>query len=98
MVQTDADQWERRVRDSAADSERELNELAGRLGLEPEPATEPLVDRPEEEASEVDAPRRSVAQPPVELPGEVPVQDAVALVTCCGKWTKRSITTTRRCG
>jgi chromosome segregation protein len=30
------------VRDSAADAERDLNELAGRLGLEPEPATEPL--------------------------------------------------------
>jgi chromosome segregation protein len=34
------------VRDSAADAERELTALAGRLGLEPEPAAEPL---PEEE-------------------------------------------------
>src|SRR5215208_1013207 len=32
------------VRDSAADAERELNELAGRLGLEPEPAADALPD------------------------------------------------------
>jgi len=32
------------VRDSAADAERDLNELAGRLGLEPEPAPGPLPD------------------------------------------------------
>jgi len=30
------------VRDSAADSERELSEIAGRLGLEPQPEAEPL--------------------------------------------------------
>ncbi len=36
------------VRDSAADAERDLNELAGRLGLEPEPATEALPDEERE--------------------------------------------------
>jgi chromosome segregation protein len=36
------------VRDSAADAERELNELAGRLGLEPEPAAEALPDEERE--------------------------------------------------
>ncbi len=36
------------VRDSAAESERELSELAGRLGLEPEPSEEPLPDEDRE--------------------------------------------------
>ena len=36
------------VRDSAADAERDLNELAGRLGLEPEPAAEALPDEERE--------------------------------------------------
>ena len=36
------------VRDSAADAERDLNELAGRLGLEPEPASEALPDEERE--------------------------------------------------
>ena len=36
------------VRDSAADAERDLNELAGRLGLEPEPGTEALPDEERE--------------------------------------------------
>jgi chromosome segregation protein len=36
------------VRDSAADAERELGELAGRLGLQPEPATDPLPDEERE--------------------------------------------------
>jgi chromosome segregation protein len=36
------------VRDSAADAERELNELAGRLGLEPQPAAEALPDEERE--------------------------------------------------
>jgi chromosome segregation protein len=39
---TGAEVAAQQVRDSAADAERDLNELAGRLGLEPEPATEPL--------------------------------------------------------
>ena len=34
------------ARDGSADVERELGELAGRLGLEPQPAADPL---PEEE-------------------------------------------------
>ena len=33
------------VRDAAAEAERELREMAGRLGLEPEPAREPLRTR-----------------------------------------------------
>jgi chromosome segregation protein len=41
---TGAEVAAQQVRDSAADAERDLNELAGRLGLEPEPATEPLPD------------------------------------------------------
>jgi chromosome segregation protein len=41
---TGAEVAAQQVRDSAADAERELNELAGRLGLEPEPAPEPLPD------------------------------------------------------
>ena len=36
------------VRDSAADAERDLGELAGRLGLEPEPATDALPDEERE--------------------------------------------------
>jgi chromosome segregation protein len=36
------------VRDSAADSERDLGDLAGRLGLEPDPAPEPLPDEERE--------------------------------------------------
>jgi chromosome segregation protein len=43
---TGAEVGAQQVRDSAADAERDLNELAGRLGLEPEPAAEAL---PEEE-------------------------------------------------
>jgi len=43
---TGAEVAAQQVRDSAADAERDLNELAGRLGLEPEPAAEAL---PEEE-------------------------------------------------
>jgi chromosome segregation protein len=39
---TGAEVAAQQVRDSAADAERGLNELAGRLGLEPEPSTEPL--------------------------------------------------------
>jgi chromosome segregation protein len=41
---TGAEVAAQQVRDSAADAERDLNQLAGRLGLEPEPATEPLPD------------------------------------------------------
>jgi chromosome segregation protein len=41
---TGAEVVAQQVRDSAADTERELNELAGRLGLEPQPASEPLAD------------------------------------------------------
>ena len=41
---TGAEVAAQQVRDSAADAERDLNELAGRLGLEPEPALEPLPD------------------------------------------------------
>jgi chromosome segregation protein len=36
------------VRDSAADAERDLGELAGRLGLEPQPATDALPDEERE--------------------------------------------------
>ncbi|MEA2409207.1 MAG: chromosome segregation protein [Thermoleophilaceae bacterium] len=43
---TGAEVAAQQVRDAAADAERELNELAGKLGLEPEPAAEAL---PEEE-------------------------------------------------
>jgi chromosome segregation protein len=39
---TGAEVAAQQVRDSAADAERELNDLAGRLGLEPQPAAEPL--------------------------------------------------------
>jgi chromosome segregation protein len=49
---TGAEVTAQQVRDSAADTERDLAELAGRLGLAPEPAAEPL---PEEE-------RESLAQ------------------------------------
>jgi chromosome segregation protein len=45
---TGAEVAAQQVRDSAADAERELGELAGRLGLEPEPATEPLPDEERE--------------------------------------------------
>ena len=45
---TGAEVAAQQVRDSAADTERELNELAGRLGLEPEPAAEPLPDEERE--------------------------------------------------
>ena len=45
---TGAEVAAQQVRDSAADAERDLNELAGRLGLEPEPATEPLPDEERE--------------------------------------------------
>ena len=41
---TGAEVAAQQVRDSAADAERELTELAGRLGLQAEPATEPLPD------------------------------------------------------
>jgi chromosome segregation protein len=41
---TGAEVTAQQVRDSAADAERELNALAGRLGLEPQPAAEPLPD------------------------------------------------------
>ena len=41
---TGAEVAAQQVRDSAADAERDLNELAGRLGLEPEPAAEALPD------------------------------------------------------
>ncbi len=37
------------VRDAAAEAENELRELAGKLGLEPEPAEEPLTDERAEE-------------------------------------------------
>jgi chromosome segregation protein len=39
---TGAEVTAQQVRDSAADTERDLSELAGRLGLAPEPAAEPL--------------------------------------------------------
>jgi chromosome segregation protein len=45
---TGAEVAAQQVRDSAADAERDLNALAGRLGLEPEPATEPLPDEERE--------------------------------------------------
>ncbi len=45
---TQAEVAAQQVRDSAADSERELRDLAGRLGLEPEPACEPLPDEERE--------------------------------------------------
>ncbi len=45
---TGAEVAAQQVRDSAADAERELNELAGRLGLEPEPAAEALPDEERE--------------------------------------------------
>jgi chromosome segregation protein len=45
---TGAEVAAQQVRDSAADTERDLNELAGRLGLEPEPAAEPLPDEERE--------------------------------------------------
>src|SRR5215204_6587617 len=41
---TGAEVAAQQVRDSAADAERDLNELAGRLGLEPQPAAERLPD------------------------------------------------------
>jgi chromosome segregation protein len=45
---TGAEVAAQQVRDSAADAERELNELAARLGLEPEPAPDPLPDEERE--------------------------------------------------
>jgi len=45
---TGAEVAAQQVRDSAADAERELIELAGRLGLEPQPAAEPLPDEERE--------------------------------------------------
>jgi len=45
---TGAEVAAQQVRDSAADAERDLNDLAGRLGLEPEPAAEPLPDEERE--------------------------------------------------
>ena len=45
---TGAEVAAQQVRDSAADAERELVELAGRLGLEPQPAAEPLPDEERE--------------------------------------------------
>jgi chromosome segregation protein len=41
---TGAEVAAQQVRDSAADTERDLTQLAGRLGLAPEPAAEPLPD------------------------------------------------------
>ena len=45
---TGAEVAAQQVRDAAADAERELNELAGRLGLEPVPAAEALPDEERE--------------------------------------------------
>ncbi|HEX6654389.1 MAG TPA: AAA family ATPase [Thermoleophilaceae bacterium] len=45
---TGAEVAAQQVRDSAADAERELNDLAGRLGLEPQPAAEALPDEERE--------------------------------------------------
>jgi len=45
---TGAEVAAQQVRDSAADAERELNDLAGRLGLEAQPAAEPLPDEERE--------------------------------------------------
>ncbi|HKP19926.1 MAG TPA: AAA family ATPase, partial [Thermoleophilaceae bacterium] len=45
---TGAEVAAQQVRDSAADAERDLNDLAGRLGLEPQPAAEPLPDEERE--------------------------------------------------
>ena len=45
---TGAEVAAQQVRDSAADAERDLGELAGRLGLEPEPAADPLPDEERE--------------------------------------------------
>jgi chromosome segregation protein len=45
---TGAEVAAQQVRDAAADSERELTGLAGRLGLEPQPAAEPLLDEERE--------------------------------------------------
>ena len=45
---TGAEVAAQQVRDSAADAERELNDLAGRLGLDPQPAAEPLPDEERE--------------------------------------------------
>jgi chromosome segregation protein len=45
---TGAEVAAQQVRDAAADTERELTELAGRLGLEPQPAAEPLPDEERE--------------------------------------------------
>ncbi|HZO10109.1 MAG TPA: AAA family ATPase [Myxococcota bacterium] len=45
---TGAEVAAQQVRDFAADAERDLNDLAGRLGLEPQPASEPLPDEERE--------------------------------------------------
>ena len=45
---TGAEVAAQQVRDAAADAERDLNELAGCLGLEPQPAAEPLPDEERE--------------------------------------------------
>ncbi len=55
---TGAEVAAQQVRDSAADAERDLTELAGRLGLEPEPAAEPL---PDEEREALAPARRAAA-------------------------------------
>ncbi len=49
---TGAEVAAQQVRDTAADVERDLNDLAGRLGLEAQPATEPL---PDDEREALDA-------------------------------------------
>jgi chromosome segregation protein len=49
---TGAEVAAQQVRDAAADAERELNELAGRLGLEPQPAAEALPDEEREALTE----------------------------------------------
>ena len=45
---TGAEDAAQQVRDSAADTERELTGIAGRLGLATEPAAEPLPDEERE--------------------------------------------------
>jgi chromosome segregation protein len=49
---TGAEVAAQQVRDAAAEAERELNELAGKLGLEPEPAAEALPDEEREALTE----------------------------------------------
>ena len=65
---TGAEVAAQQVRDAAADAERELNDLAGRLGLEPQPAAEPL---PDEEREALSPARRAADAPPrAARPGE----------------------------